>query len=417
MANTKTYSLKIDATVETCTLQLQKFSTASLTVDGSAVTSVSGKGGDTISFTVGNGQYINAFVSTTYAKNSFDNTNSQCNVCFILAEKSSFIWQVTGKTAQGDNPTIFKPSTMKNTTEHDTAVLEVVMPTAANPSTPPSSAQVLDATQVYVVDYDAEKRNLLVRGNSPLGKETEGNQLINFTDLENAILGACEAASIDPLMNSYVLHDISLLSDAEEYIWANEYYSFGNAGAPSMETQTWFPAASTMIPALADENKKGQWSRWNIEPDLIGQTLADLTKELKTAMASDADSTTLDIYYVHCASGHDRTGMVSATYIGDVYDASISLDEAFVMGTTLQKQLTGGGDIVADCNDWETTTASSLKSRCFMADAAYNNTFLKAMGILQPTHAPYTLDQDAGRTPENSPIPYVLNGYPFPVAL
>ncbi len=419
MANTKTYSLEIDASIETCTLQLQKFSTATLTVAGSSVTSISGKGGDTIVFTVGNGEYIDAIVHTTYASNSFGNTASQCNVCFILAVSSSFVWQVTGNAAQGDNPTIFTPSALKNTTEHDTTVLSVVMPTAANPSTPPSSAKVLNPTQVYIVDYDAEKKNLLVRGNSPLGKETNGNQLINFTDLENAISAACEAASIDPLMDSYVLHDISLLSKAEEYIWAYEYYSFGNKNTPSLETQTWFPATPTMIPALADENKKGQWCRWNIEPDMIGQDLADLTKQLKTAMASDANSTTLDIYYVHCASGHDRTGMVSATYIANLEETGITLDEAFVMGTTLQKQqpAMNGGDIVVECNNWKTTTESQWKSRCFMADAAYNNTFLKAMDILQPKNAPYTLKPDAGRTPDNSTKPYVINGYPFPVAM
>jgi hypothetical protein len=419
MANTKTYKLKVAEGVTSCTLQLQKYSTATLAEGGSSVDKITATSGQEIEFTVGDGQYINAFVNASYPSNSFGNTSSQCNVCFILAEPSSFIWQVTGKTAQGDNPTMFVASSMANDTEHDTNILQVQVPTEANPAVPPSSAQVLNPTQVYIVDYDAKNKNLLVRGNSPLGKEVSGNQLIDFSALESAISDACKAASIDPGLDAYTMHDISLLSPAEEYIWANEYYSFGNTGAPSMETQTWFPATPTELPGLNNAQKKGQWSRWNIQPDLIGQDLADLTKQLKTAMASSADASILDIYYVHCASGHDRTGMVSATYIADLEESGLSVDEAFVMGTTLQKQAPGmqGGDIVVDCNDWKTTTESNYKSRCFMADASYNQTFEKALGILQPTNAPYTLGTNAGRTPANSDKPYVINGYPFPVAV
>jgi hypothetical protein len=359
-------------------------------------------------------------VNVSYPSDAFGNTSSQCNVCFILATPSSFIWQVTGKTAQGDNPSMFVPSTMQNTTEHNTNVLEVCLPTEANPSVPPSSAQVLESSQVYIVDYNPEYNNLLVRGNSPLGKEASGNQLIDFTALENAISEACSAASLNSIsFNSYNLHDISLLSPAEEYIWANEYYSFGNIGAPSMETQTWFPATSAQLPGLHTATKKGQWCRWNIQPDMIGQDLANLTKVLQTAMTKVENSNELDIYYVHCASGHDRTGMVSATYLAAVYDEVVSVDKAFVMGTTLKKQAPSmnGGDIVVECNDWKTNTESTLKSRCFMADVNYNETFEKALGILQPKNAPYTLGADSGRKPTNSAIPYVVDGYPFEEAM
>ncbi|MEM6685218.1 MAG: tyrosine-protein phosphatase [Bacteroidota bacterium] len=420
MSNTQTYSLKIDNSITSCTLQLQKYSTATLTPKGGKpVTSITGKGGDTIEFTIANGQYVNAFVDATFASNAFSNTSSQCNICFVLAASSSFIWQVTGKMAQGDNPSMFSPPTSGTGTEHDTSIIEVIVPTEANPPVHPSVAQVLSPSQVYIVDYDAKNQNLLVRGNSPLGKEVSGNQLIDFTALEEAIIDACKAASIAPAMGSYNLHDISLLSEAEEYIWADEYYSFGNTGAPSMETKTWFPLTPTQLPGLNNSNKKGQWCRWNIQPDLIGQDLADLTKELKTAMASTVDKSTLDIYYVHCASGHDRTGMVSATYIANLGMKEATLDEAFVMGTTLQKQNPSmdSNDIIADCYDWKTNMQSKYKSRCFMADDSYNTTFLKAIGILQPQNAPYSLGQNALKNANGVDKPYVIEAYPFPVLM
>lgn len=412
MSNSKAYKLKVDTSILTCTISVQKYSTATFKVSGEEVTSFSGTSGEEIDFTVTGGDYINAYVNVTYDKNTYNETSSQCNICFILATNSSFIWQATGKLAQGDNPSIFTSGNGANSTEHTSNVLEAVTPTEKNPSVPPSAAQVLNATQVYIVDYNAVNKNILVRGNSPLGKESEGNQLIDFNALEQAIQTACEAASIDPEMSSYVLHDISLLSSAEEYIWANEYYSFGNTGVPSMDKRTWFPVTPTQLPGVTG-TKTGNWCRWNIQPDEIGQSTADLVQELSGFMKVKND--VLHIYYVHCASGHDRTGMVSATYIADTdTDTTETLDKAFVMGTTLVKQASGGGDIVADCNTWGTTTPNTLKSRCFMADAAYSTTFSKAMNILSPKGAPYTLGSNAKRTPSGSTKPYVINGYPFP---
>lgn len=410
MSNSKEYKLKVDDSILTCTISLQKYSTATFVVAGKEVTSFSGNSGQEIDFTVTGGNYIDAYVDVTYAKNVYNNTSSQCNICFILANGSPFIWQATGKLAQGDNPSIFVPGQGTNTTEHISSVLKVVSPTVKNPSVPPSSAQVLNPTQVYIVDYNATNKNILVRGNSPLEKESKGNQLIDFKALEEAIQSACEAASIDVEMSSYVLHDISLLSSAEEYIWANEYYSFGNSGAPSIEKRQWFPETPTQLSGVTG-TKTGNWCRWNIQPDEIGQSTADLVTELSGYMTTQND--VLHIYYIHCASGHDRTGMISATYIANT-DTNITLDEAYVMGTSLVKQASGGGDIVADCNTWKTTTSNTLKSRCFMADVNYKNTFLDALVILKPEGAPYTLGANSGRTPLDSTKPYVINGYPFP---
>lgn len=431
---TKAYQLKIDDTILSCTISLQEYSKDSFIVKkGGVNTNVTSVTVDTanpsIDFSVTGGDYINAIVTAEYNTKTANNVKSLCNICFILAPDSTFIWQVTGTYNQGENPTIFDNGKGSNTTEHITNVVNVHAPTEANnPNVPPSVAKVLNPTQVYVVDYIADKNNLLIRGNSPLGQQqASGSQLINFGDLENAIQKACTAASITPSFDSYELYDISLLSSAEEYIWANEFFSFGNTGTPSSETQQWIPSAPGALKGVNDANKTGTWSRWNVEPDMIGTTLADLVTKLSGWM--NASNSKLHIYYVHCASGHDRTGMLSASYLANKNlnaDASTpgqTVDDAFIMGTSLQKQTAGGGDIVASCYKWDMATntgtadVSSIKSRCFLAGGSsgtYNGTFKKAMAILQPSYAPYTLGDETTQKETGVAKPYVIDKYPFP---
>ena len=428
----KKYELKIDANVLTCSITLQEYSKAKLISSQSATNIVSGVGGESISFKAEGADYISAIVSMTYADSSkpTKTITSVCNICLILVANNPFVWQVTGTYAQGDNTTIFLPGTVSGNdpSEHQSGTIEVRIPTEVNnPNVAPSSAKVLRPSQVYVVDFDATKKTLLVRGNSPLGPEaTGGGQLIDFQNLEEAIVTACKSAGISNTWSSnYELYDVSLLSAAEEYIWANEYNSFGGSGAAPKTDEQWIPTDLFKLPGLdASSSAKGTWSRWNVQPDKIGTVLSDLVKMLKKGMAKNTTEN-LKIYYIHCASGHDRTGMVSACYLAskaldkNPVSAKIDteVDKAYVMGTTLLKQPTTGGDIVATCYDWTGGAVSATKSRCFpVLNSGYTTTLLKALSLLNANKSSYSLDAKAKAKTlvnETTPKSYVVEDYPF----
>ncbi|MCE9687152.1 hypothetical protein LZP73_13215 [Shewanella sp. AS16] len=423
-AKSMNYKLELDTGVISAKISLQRYSTAQLLVAGKPVESVKLDAPATsVDFSVEGGDYVSAIVDVNYNLSGGKTTQSQCNICFVMDPSSSFVWQATGVPAQGDNPSIFLPGTGSNATEHKVATVKVRVATQANPDVPPSSAKVLSPSQVFLVDWNPADKSILVRGNAPLGQEQpDGSQPIDFLNLQSAIVEACGAAGGPTLaeLGNYVLHDIALLSDAEEYIWGDEFMSFsGNTGAPNGATQTWFPATATVLPGFATTTPTGNMARWNIEPDNVGTLLADLVDKLQGWM-NTADEV-YHIYYIHCASGHDRTGMVAATYLANKKLGSIVpgesaahlVDSAFIMGTTLMKQSVSGGDIVASCVELGTlATISPSRSRCFLADGDYNDTFLKAVGILQPANTPYALGADTGRTPKA----YVATLYPWEAA-
>ena len=435
----KQYTLTVDSGVSSAEISLQQYSTATMkNSNGEKVTSIKATpANNNVVFTVEGADYVNAVTNSTCTYQSTE-TTSQCNICFILKEDASFVWQATGKTGQGDNPTMFPDGTGSNTTEHKTATVTVQTITEANPNVPPSSAQVLRASQVFLVDWDVTNKNILVRGNSPLGAETSGGQTIDFKNLQDAIVSACEAASGPTLgdLGDYVLHDIALLSAAEEYIWANEYFSFtGNTGTPNSAKETWFPSTPTPLRGITSCAPTGQMGRWNVEP--VDTTnggpeplaLVNLVELLKSKM-NEPSTGGYNVYYIHCASGHDRTGMVASTYLAyksltssdSQGSVSSQIDAAFIYGTTLQYQDAGGGDIVQECYDIGTTNPSTQKSRCFLASDHYNKTYLTALATLVPpasgtTYGP--LGADTTRTPSGetgTTRPYVIPYYPFPVA-
>jgi len=403
-------------------------------VNGKKKDSVTANGGDTITFTAEDAKYISAIVSVKYPTDvspSPKDISSVCNICFILVD-GKLTWQVTGTYAQGDNTTIFTPGTMSkgDPTQHHSTTLDVIVPTIENnPNVAPSAAKVLRKSQVYVVDWKSNEKTLLVRGNSPLGPETTGGgQLINFQNLQNAISAACTAAGISPDFSTYELYDVAFLSKAEEYIWADEYYSFGGQGDAPDTTEQWIPTTLSNLQGLSSSIATGTWSRWNIEPETDGTILEAMVKMLKKGMSSNS-SGNLKIYYIHCASGHDRTGMASACYLASTAldalsseasssDIDKAINKAYIMGTTLQKQPTTGGDIVATCYDWKTGDKSLTKSRCFpVENAGYTESLMKALALLNLNKSKYRLTNPKAtdKTPpgQSTPKSYVIKDYPF----
>jgi len=149
---------------------------------------------------------------------------------------------------------------------------------------------------------------------------------------------------------------------------------------------------------------------------------------LKKGMSSNS-SGNLKIYYIHCASGHDRTGMASACYLASTAldalsseasssDIDKAINKAYIMGTTLQKQPTTGGDIVATCYDWKTGDKNLTKSRCFpVENAGYTESLMKALALLNLNKSKYSLTnpKTTDKTPpgQSTPKSYVIKDYPF----
>ena len=335
--------------------------------------------------------YSNAVISCEYAAipNWSNQDKSQCNICFNLTDTGSY-WSITGETSQGDNLSIF------STNHPMTQTVEVQIPTLKNSQTEASPQPVLDPNMVFLLDTVGD--NLFFRGNAPLGAQKEGdpNQNIDFPKFVAALDSALHKAKGLHLPDSgYEICIIALLSQGgEDGILIPEIESFG--GTKAQLSEDWYPSAQNVaysIPSLT--NVTGRMCQWNINPagtkngiyvKMAQQLAVKMNIWINNGIGNIDANNTKRIFYIHCASGHDRTGMMSASYLAQkkvsLNDFSngesftdTDLTETYIMGTTLNKIPYSGGQYKPNCYDINNHNIENpYKSRCFLISGAYDQT-------------------------------------------
>lgn len=124
---------------------------------------------------------------------------------------------------------------------------------------------------------------------------------------------------------------------------------------------------------------------WEIEPSANTLDL-DAVKDLSEWMNNPAESTIPNIYYIHCASGHDRTGIVASAYM--VVNKSFDLDRSLIYGTTVAKLDGGTGQLQVDCIDLDGTNAGKIdphRSRIQMIATNYADAVMNVYNIINGT--------------------------------
>lgn len=321
-------------------------------------------------------------VTVTYPE-QFDATSSTCHL-YLKAEGENWLWKVI-TYMQGDNDSIVANGPGPSTSNS----IQFQMPTAANPTAPPSEFQALDPSVVFLLDWNRGNGNMLFRGNEPLAPVTS-NQLIDFQTLHQVLLTRYEqqtGRSDFPSIGSYVLRELAFLGPDEKPTLDRLLLSYGGTpGQGQLDNQAWYPPTATPLPHPAPAGMLAQLSNWNVEPsaDAPGQShpVLDLdvqcAQQLATWMNQQDDQP--HIYYIHCASGHERTGMESAGYFMAQYQLAAS--EAFILGTTIRYVSgTPGANIVQPCDFVGTSTRSNSRARCFPAgnpagQVGYNQTVI-----------------------------------------
>jgi|GEM_PF-5950482 len=341
-------------------------------------------------FTVhSDGQYVLTMVKTQYENLTGGATSpSYCHLYF-KPEGANWLWSTDVQAS--DNSTIFAAKQG----EHTNNSIVIQVPTEANPPGLPSGLPSLNSSIVFLLDKNTNG-NLLFRGNVPLNDQMTG-QSVDFTNLHQVLKEKYEfqtGLSDFPAIGTYILRDIAFLDPdpaGEGNILMAEIASFG-ATATSQVNQTWYPETASLP---LSGGMLGQVANWDVEPtggspahtnlNLDVEVVKNLSDWMNTPLQNAAGNTIQTVYYIHCSSGHDRTGMIAAGYL--MYNYQMDLSDAYILGTTINKlTVPMGGNLIQNCYDVTSKDEDALRSRCFVAGTGsaspYNNTIVAMYNTL-----------------------------------
>lgn len=334
------------------------------------------------------GQYVLAMIESQYDSTKIATSPSYCHLYF-KPEGSNWLWATDVQT--GDNGSLFTIGQGQQTTNS----IAIQVPTEANPAGVPGGLPNLDSSIVFLLDKNANG-NLLFRGNEPLNDQMT-NQSVDFTALHQVLKAQYEKQTSKtdfPEIGSYILRDIAFLDPdpaGEGNILAAEIGSFG-ATDPKQVDQKWYP--ETVEKPLSG-GMLGQVANWNVEPtggspkhpnlNMDVEIAKNLSTWMGTQLTDAAGNDIPTVYYIHCASGHDRTGMVATGYL--IHNYTMDLSRAYILGTTISKlSIPMGGNLIQNCYDITSKAEDKLRSRCFVAgngsDSSYNDTIVKMYNTL-----------------------------------
>ncbi|WP_268121660.1 hypothetical protein [Roseivirga pacifica] len=365
---------------------------AYLEVNGSKVASISvgtvgSSTGAAEQFTMHNlGKYAEANIVVEYG-DAKKPSKAYCHMDFFLSGSTSS-WSRDNNGLPNNCDTVIPASSTPESNGNDFINIPVVAPTGGVPSGVPSKHQFLNKDMVFMVDQAGS--NLLFRGNSPLApaKVANGPQPIDFDTLhaymEDRYDTQTGTTGKFPKKGDYVLVDVCLLSpNSEAGSITQEVESFLDAkGKPGtmadLADRAFFPTTPQTV--SGSSGILGQMCNWVIQPDASRGSTDDAYDQKSSKLLYDYMNTANDkpyVYYIHCASGHDRTGIVASTYLMRQY-SSFGLSEAFIYGTTIAKLpagIGGGKDqLQPDCNDISTGKEDPNRSRCLLIATVYNET-------------------------------------------
>ncbi|UTA66498.1 hypothetical protein [Emticicia sp. 21SJ11W-3] len=346
------------------------------TTSQTSLTLVSPSTGASQAFTITNGSaYAEGIITINYpAANGGAQETAECHINFFL---NTTQWEQDSSGSFPDDNTSIIPA--KSTGSLPT-LLNVTQPTSGPSDGIDSLYQVLNKAMVFLVDYRPEHQTMLFRGNTPFAAPTadNGQQAVDFgslhTYMENQYISQTGNKDF-PAQGSYTLRDVCLQSQESEgqsILW--ELESFGGTSLNQLNTQTWVPADNS------SNTTQNQMCNWQIEPHTQpGNDVFDWdsVKQLSDWMCPKDTNPNFYIYYIHCASGHDRTGIVASAYM--IVNRGLSLNHSLIYGTTVAKQSATSGQVYADCQDLDGTNKGNIdpdRSRLMMIANIYDQTVL-----------------------------------------
>jgi hypothetical protein len=364
-----------------------------------------------------NGKWVYALVTTEYDKKgtTISTETSYCHMYFkpdgTTTGGAPWIWAIDAQ--QSDNRTIFVDTQI----EHQHKEIVFQLPTVANPPGSISTYPNLNPSVVFLLDKKANG-NMLFRGNEPLDSGLR-HQKVDFQALHNALKSKHDAQTTPgtfPAIGKYILRDIAFLDHSpvgELQILLHEIASFG-ATEHSQVDEVWYPTTPTKLPS----GMIAQVTNWDVEPGLNAinvKCVKDLSKWMDTqSKHTDEKGNVIPvIYYIHCSSGHDRTGVISSGYLIENHDFGLS--KSFILGTSINKITSSSGNLVKNCDDITTGNLDTNRSRCFVAGSSYNSTVESIYKTLKDVTSASLSTKAVSGDPaiSNSGTAYVYAKYPW----
>ncbi|MGG8495288.1 hypothetical protein ACQY1Q_02630 [Tenacibaculum sp. TC6] len=357
-------------------------------------------------------EYAEGYITITYNTGVDITSTAECHLNFFLENTS---WnQDTSGSFPNDTTTIIAKSSTKPSPSSPT-LLVVTEPTGQKSSGVDSLYQVLNPEMVFLVDYYPENKTMLFRGNTPFDAPAtdNGKQTVDFKKLHDYMEAKYvkETGKNDfPAFNTYNLRDICLQSQSSEgnsILW--ELESFGGKELSQLKGQVWYPSDKA--------EPQNQMCNWEIQPhnqpsnDVFD---IDAVQKLSSWMSPKTAPDIFNIYYIHCASGHDRTGIVASAYM--IANRKFSLKRSLIYGTTIAKLSSGSGQLQVNCKDLDGKNIGNIdsdRSRIQMIANVYDKTVLNIYNTLNPKATISELPQTA--LDENPS--YVYSTYPWEKSL
>lgn len=351
----------------------------------------------------GDSEYAEGYVTITYSVGGGSVQTAECHLNFFLASTS---WNQDGQGSfPNDNTTIIPLAS----TEGSPTNIPVTQPTGGGSSGVDSLYQVLNPEMVFLVDYYPENKTMLFRGNTPFNAPTtsNGQQSVDFAKLHQCMREKYESQTGNtdfPSINTYTLRDVCLQSTTSEggsILW--ELESFGGTELSQLNNQVWVPADATV--------PQNQMCNWEIEPHNTQSNDAfDMEAVEKLSGWMNQANSDYVIYYIHCASGHDRTGIVASAYL--IKNRAFSLQRSLIYGTTLPKLTIQSTQMQVNCQDLDGSNKGQIdphRSRLMMIANIYDETVLNIYNSINPTTPETTLPAEA----MSIDPPYVYSTYPW----
>lgn len=252
--------------------------------------------------------------------------------CHLYFKPAGLDWIWNGAAIAGDNVTLLA----HGEGPHSDSAIEFQPPAQPNHAKGPRYFPCLDANRVSLLDRSAAG-NMIFRGNAPLSP-MPGYPLIDFDTLHATLKLAyfnLTGLTDFPEKGRYVLRDIALLDGrAEGKMLLRELMSFGGSDAPrELKSREWFPAAPTLV---SRSGILAQMAHWPVSAfDALSESALDVTKLGATQLRlwMNRREALPQIYYIHCADGHERAGILSAWYL--LTSREMSLSDAYMLGASL----------------------------------------------------------------------------------
>ncbi len=400
----------------------QKINGVLTKVDSVSAGTVGGTKGVAVTFYVEN-EGLNADFSEGQVEIKYNgNEKAYVNVNFFLSKngatnKPSLLW------SKADGQHKFNDSIVNH---HPSAPQYIGVATPVGTSSGVAAKYApLREEMVFLVDKNSN--NMLFRGNCPLAapSKADGPQSVSFDDLHDYMKSQYENQTDQkdfPEKGAYVFSDICLQNPTSEGgSILSELQSFGNKKAKmsALDDNAWYPSGG---PANVNGHLV-QMSLWSIQNNKDAYGLnAQLAKSLSEWM--NKSHKVQRIYYIHCASGVDRTGLAASTYLASNHK-NLSLLQSFIYGTTVNKQPgdSAGGKQV-NCQDMHITPAKTdpNRSRYLPGGSAPNDSYDDAIvdvwnKIRKPTTKVTDLPVNSGLEKGllNPNTCYVYDDYPWAV--